>query len=51
MKASCLQVIKDNSQSATPKFHATDITCFALHHERPIVISGDLKGAVYLSHY
>lgn len=27
-------------------FHMNDITCFALHHERPLIMSGDLDGKV-----
>jgi WD40 repeat protein len=33
------------------KFHEADINVFALHHERPLVVSGDIEGKVYYSHY
>ena len=50
MKGQCLQVIKDNSIIQN-KFHGAEINCFAQHHERPLVISGDIMGKVYYSHY
>lgn len=41
----------DNSVGENSKFHAEEIGCFALHHERPMVISGDMGGKVFSSHY
>lgn len=49
MKNQCLQVLKDTTGSG--KFHNSAINCFALHHERPLIVSGDLDGKVYFSHY
>ncbi len=48
MKNTCLQVIKTQSGKV---FHDAEINVFAQHHERPLVISGDLSGKLYYSHY
>jgi WD40 repeat protein len=48
MKNNCLQTIK---ASQGRSFHDADINVFGMHHERPLVISGDLQGKVYFSHY
>jgi WD40 repeat protein len=45
-KHTCLQVTKH-----AHSFHQAGINCFALHHEKPIIVSGDLDGDVYLSTY
>jgi WD40 repeat protein len=48
MKQTCLQTIRGGTSKA---FHDSDINVFAQHHERPLLISGDLSGKVYYSHY
>lgn len=48
LKNSCLQVIKGGSARS---FHEADINVFGQHHERPLLVSGDLQGKVYYSHY
>ena len=32
-------------------FHDSEINVFGLHHERPMIVSGDLQGKVYYSNY
>ena len=52
MQNQCLKVIRNSSlHGVSGKFHEADINCFALHHERPLVVSGDLEGQVFYSHY
>ena len=48
MKNTCLQVVKTSNGKI---FHDSEINVFAQHHERPLVISGDLSGKVYYSHF
>lgn len=48
MKNSCLQTIKTASGKI---FHDAEINVFAQHHERPLLVSGDLSGKVYFCHY
>ena len=45
----CLHVIK--KRPAAPDFHAAGINVFELHHEWPLVVSGDLDGVVCHSNY
>jgi len=45
----CLHVIKKSK--ATQDFHQAGINVFALHHEQPLVVSGDLDGVVCYSNY
>eukprot|EP00350_Pseudokeronopsis_sp_OXSARD2_P009809 CAMPEP_0170543388 /NCGR_PEP_ID=MMETSP0211-20121228/2511_1 /TAXON_ID=311385 /ORGANISM="Pseudokeronopsis sp., Strain OXSARD2" /LENGTH=260 /DNA_ID=CAMNT_0010846731 /DNA_START=386 /DNA_END=1168 /DNA_ORIENTATION=- len=52
MKNNCLQTLRNPAAIANEsKFHITDISTIALHHERPMVMSGDLGGKVFVSHY
>jgi len=32
-------------------FHDAEINVFAQHHERPLLVTGDLSGKVYYCHY
>ena len=32
-------------------FHQSSILCLALHHEKPVVLSGDGEGKVFASQY
>lgn len=51
MKNECLKVIKNTSLSGVAgKFHEADINVFALHPERPLIVSGDMAGKVFYSH-
>lgn len=45
LKNECLKVIRNTSISGIAgKFHEADINCFGLHHERPMIVSGDIQG-------
>ena len=52
LKNECLKVIKNTSLSgAAGKFHESDINVFALHFDRPLIVSGDISGKVFYSHW
>jgi WD40 repeat protein len=52
IKGNCIMTIKNNNSSGeAAAFHTCEIMTFALHHERPMIISGDYDGKVFYSHY
>lgn len=48
LKSECVMTIRT---SAGNKFHHEAILCMALHHDRPMIISGDSEGKVIASQY
>lgn len=46
LKSDCVMTIRPDQ---TGKFHQEAILCLALHHERPLIISGDSEGRVIAS--
>ncbi len=51
LQQECVQTIRSFGQGSRKQFHDTDILCFALHPDMPIVLSGDASGQVYASQY
>ena len=47
----CSMTIRSHGQGAKKVFHESQILCFALHPEMPIVLSGDEEGNVFASQY
>ena len=47
MQASCIQTLR----AGKTLFHQSSILCIALHHDKPVVLSGDSDGKVFASQY
>ncbi len=51
LQSESIQTIRSFGQGSRKQFHDSQILCFALHHEMPIILSGDDSGKVYCSQY
>lgn len=47
----CVMTLRSFGGVSRKEFHESDILCFALHPDMPIVLSGDAKGCVFASQY
>ena len=47
LQADCVQTVRGKGGKAV--FHTGSILCLALHHEKPLALSGDAAGNVFAS--
>ena len=51
LQQECIMTLKSFGQGSRKEFHESQILCFALHPEMPIILSGDESGKVFASQY
>ena len=51
LQANCLSTVRGKGDTGKAAFHQANILCMALHHERPLALSGDAEGSVFASQY
>jgi len=51
LQATCVSTVRGKGDSGKAAFHQASILCMALHHERPLALSGDAEGSVFASQY
>ena len=49
LSGECVTTIKSFGKGSSKPFHESQILCFALHAEMPVILSGDESGKVYAS--
>jgi len=47
----CVMTLRSFGQGSRKEFHKSQILCFALHPDMPVVLSGDEDGCVFASQY